>query len=257
MPAHNNSNRAFRLLTRFVWGGALRRLAGACGLLLITSGFSAQAQPLPSAADLQRLAPTASLTALKLALTAYQCASLSAPGQATSSKLLTVIDYSKPSRDKRLWVFDLKQKKLLFEEWVAHGKNSGNDMATSFSNVPNSYQSSIGLYQTGETYSGKHGRSLRLLGLEPGFNDNSQSRAIVMHAAAYADPKVVPGLGRLGRSQGCPAVRPAIAGKLIDTLKTGSYVFAYYPQEKWLNTSRYLGAQTCPATGQTLAVSQK
>lgn len=248
----NDSNRAVQLLIRYVWGSALRRLAGTCGLLLITTGFHAQAQPLPSAADLQRLAPTASINALKLALTAYHCASATDP-----NKLLTVIDYSKPSREKRLWVFDLKQKKLLFEEWVAHGKNSGADLATSFSNVPNSYQSSIGLYQTGETYSGKHGRSLRLLGLEPGFNDNSQSRAIVMHAADYADPKVVPGLGRLGRSQGCPAVRPAIAGKLIDTLKTGSYVFAYYPQQKWLSSSRYLGAQTCPSTGESLAVLQK
>ncbi|MGY4534430.1 hypothetical protein ACVW0Y_003570 [Pseudomonas sp. TE3786] len=240
------------MLIRLTWGSALRRCAGYCGLLLLTTSFAAKAQPLPSATDLQRLAPSASLTALKLALTAYQCAS-----QADPNKLLTVIDYSKPSRDKRLWVFDLKQKKLLFEEWVAHGKNSGADLATSFSNVPNSYQSSIGLYQTGETYSGKHGRSLRLLGLEPGFNDNSQSRAIVMHAAAYADPKVVPGLGRLGRSQGCPAVRPAIAGKLIDTLKSGSYVFAYYPQQQWLNRSRYLGGQSCPSTGETLAVLQK
>lgn len=251
MPAHNYSNRVFCLFIRITWGSALRRCAGLCGLLVLTS-LPANAQTLPSATDLQRLAPSASLTALKLALTAYQCASQTDP-----NKLLTVIDYSKPSREKRLWVFDLAHNKLLFEEWVAHGKNSGADLATSFSNVPNSYQSSIGLYQTGVTYSGKHGRSLRLVGLEPGFNDNSQSRAIVMHAAAYADPKVVPGLGRLGRSQGCPAVRPAIAGKLIDTLKTGSYVFAYYPQKKWLDTSRYLGAQSCPSTGETLAVLQK
>lgn len=252
MRPHSNSKRAFCLFTRLLWGRTIHRCVGVFGLLALTSGFAAQAQTLPSATDLQRLAPSASLTALKLALTAYHCASQTEP-----DKLLTVIDYSKPSREKRLWVFDLKRNTLLFEEWVTHGKNSGADVATSFSNVPNSYQSSIGLYQTGVTYSGKHGRSLRLVGLEPGFNDNSQSRAIVMHAAAYADPKVVPGLGRLGRSQGCPAVRPAIAGKLIDTLKTGSYVFAYYPQKKWLDTSRYLGAQTCPSTGETLAVVQK
>ncbi|MHA5866783.1 murein L,D-transpeptidase catalytic domain family protein, partial [Pseudomonas aeruginosa] len=155
------------------------------------------------------------------------------------------IDYSRPSRDKRLWVFDLKARKLLFEEWVTHGKNSGDDLATSFSNRPNSYQSSIGLFQTGQLYTGKHGQSLRLVGLEPGFNDKSEERAIVMHSAAYADPRVVPGLGRLGRSQGCPAVRPAVAARLINTLKRGSYVFAYYPQPKWLETSRFLAPQSC------------
>ncbi|MEG6657852.1 murein L,D-transpeptidase catalytic domain family protein, partial [Pseudomonas aeruginosa] len=115
----------------------------------------------------------------------------------------------------------------------------------SFSNRPNSYQSSIGLFQTGQLYTGKHGQSLRLVGLEPGFNDKSEERAIVMHSAAYADPRVVPGLGRLGRSQGCPAVRPAVAARLINTLKRGSYVFAYYPQPKWLETSRFLAPQSC------------
>ncbi|WP_136475762.1 murein L,D-transpeptidase catalytic domain family protein [Pseudomonas sp. DG56-2] len=228
--------------------GAIRLSVASVGLLLLSAWHTAFAQALPSAAELQQLAPNASLSTLALALTAYSCASHS-----DADKLLTVIDYSKASRDKRLWVFDLRARKLLFEEWVAHGKNSGADVPTTFSNVPNSYQSSIGLYETGKTYSGKHGRSLRLQGLEPGFNDNSMSRAIVMHAAAYADPKVVPGLGRLGRSQGCPAVRPAIAGKLIDTLQRGSYVFAYYPQKDWLKKSRYLNDQSCPLADHTLA----
>ena len=143
--------------------------------------------------------------------------------------MLTVIDYSRASRDKRR-VFDLRARQLLFEEWVTHGKNSGADLPNAFSNAPNSYQSSVGLYETGQAYNGKHGRSLRSQGLEPGFNDNSMARAIVMHAAAYADPSV--GLARLGRSQGCPAVRPAIAEKLIHTLQRGS-VFAYYPQQAW------------------------
>ncbi|ELF6205333.1 TPA: murein L,D-transpeptidase catalytic domain family protein [Pseudomonas putida] len=228
--------------------GAFRLSAASIGLFFLSAWHAAHAQPLPSAAELQQLAPNASLSTLALALTAYACASHS-----DAEKLLTVIDYSKASRDKRLWVFDLRARKLLFEEWVAHGKNSGADVPTTFSNAPNSYQSSIGLYETGQTYSGKHGRSLRLQGLEPGFNDNSMSRAIVMHAAAYADPKVVPGLGRLGRSQGCPAVRPAIAGKLIETLQRGSYVFAYYPQQNWLKTSRFLNAQSCPLANQSVA----
>ncbi|EPJ2810567.1 murein L,D-transpeptidase catalytic domain family protein [Pseudomonas putida] len=228
--------------------GAVRLSVASIGLFFLSAWHAAYAQSLPSAAELQQLAPNANLSTLALALTAYSCASHN-----DANKLLTVIDYSKASRDKRLWVFDLRARKLLFEEWVAHGKNSGADVPTTFSNAPNSYQSSIGLYETGQTYSGKHGRSLRLQGLEPGFNDNSMSRAIVMHAAAYADPKVVPGLGRLGRSQGCPAVRPAIAGKLIETLQRGSYVFAYYPQQNWLKTSRFLNAQSCPLANQSLA----
>lgn len=221
--------------------GKLRPLLAA-GVLFALGCGTVHAAALPSAEELHRLAPATSLQALRLALSAYQCASAQLGGK---GELLTVIDYSKPSRDKRLWVFDLSKRKLLFEEWVAHGKNSGDDVATSFSNRPNSYQSSLGLYQTGDTYSGKHGRSLRLLGLEPGFNDNSEERAIVMHAAAYADPKVVPGLGRLGRSQGCPAVRPQVAKKLIDTLAQGSYVFAYYPQQNWLSNSQFLAGASC------------
>ncbi|EOE8064444.1 murein L,D-transpeptidase catalytic domain family protein [Pseudomonas aeruginosa] len=221
---------------------ALRRLSLAGATFCALASGPVFAMPLPSAKDLQKLAPQASLPTLELALTAYACASASQGGD---NGLLTVIDYSRPSRDKRLWVFDLKARKLLFEEWVTHGKNSGDDLATSFSNRPNSYQSSIGLFQTGQLYTGKHGQSLRLVGLEPGFNDKSEERAIVMHSAAYADPRVVPGLGRLGRSQGCPAVRPAVAARLINTLKRGSYVFAYYPQPKWLETSRFLAPQSC------------
>ncbi|WP_152220987.1 murein L,D-transpeptidase catalytic domain family protein [Pseudomonas sp. SCB32] len=223
--------------------GFFRITVASTALLALGSWQSASAADrLPTADELHRLAPAANTETLRLALNALQCASTQLGG---GNQLLTVIDYSKPSRDKRLWVFDLKQRKLLFEEWVAHGKNSGDDLATSFSNRPNSYQSSIGLYQTGQTYSGKHGRSLRLQGLEPGFNDNSEERAIVMHAAAYADPKVVSGLGRLGRSQGCPAVRPQVAQKLIDTVKNGSYVFAYYPQQQWLKSSQFLAGQSC------------
>ncbi|MBO3277300.1 murein L,D-transpeptidase catalytic domain family protein [Pseudomonas schmalbachii] len=236
---------------RKFWG--IFRITIASAALFSLGGWkAAHAGQLPSAEELHRLAPASSLSALRLALNAYQCASARLGG---SDELLTVIDYSKPSRDKRLWVFDLRQRKLLFEEWVTHGKNSGDDLATSFSNRVNSYQSSIGLYQTGETYRGKHGRSLRLQGLEPGFNDNSMDRAIVMHAAAYADPKVVPALGRLGRSEGCPAVRPAVAQRLIDTLQNGSYVFAYYPQKDWLKTSQFLAGSSCSVMARNSTLS--
>ncbi|MCG8911389.1 murein L,D-transpeptidase catalytic domain family protein [Pseudomonas nitroreducens] len=230
------------MLTFLKLRGFFRISLASAALFAIGSWQSVSAARLPTAEELHRLAPATNTETLRLALSALQCASTQLGGQ---NRLLTVIDYSKPSRDKRLWVFDLKQRKLLFEEWVAHGKKSGDDMATSFSNRPESYQSSIGLYQTGQTYSGKHGRSLRLLGLEPGFNDNSEERAIVMHAAAYADPKVVSGLGRLGRSLGCPAVRPQVAQQLIDTVKNGSYVFAYYPQQDYLKTSQFLAGQSC------------
>lgn len=142
--------------------------------------------PLPSAKDLQKLAPQASLPTLELALTAYACASASQGGD---NGLLTVIDYSRPSRDKRLWVFDLKARKLLFEEWVTHGKNSGDDLATSFSNRPNSYQSSIGLFQTGQLYTGKHGQSLRLVGLSRA----STTRAKNAPSSCIPLPTPIPG----------------------------------------------------------------
>lgn len=224
-----------------LWGLAA---AGFCALYSSTT----LAGPSLTAQDLHRLAPKANLSTLKLALTAYECANASLNQE---NDLLTVIDYSRPSREKRLWVFDLKKRKLLFEEWVTHGKKSGEDMATSFSNRLNSHQSSIGLYRTGQTYTGKHGKSLRLKGLEPGFNDKSEERAIVMHSASYADPKVVPNLGRLGRSLGCPAVRPAVAMQMIDTLAKGSYIFAYYPQQQWLKSSRFLAPQSCMAARQS------
>lgn len=196
-----------------------RSVAAACALVAPLAHAA-----LPSADELLRLAPDASPQAIRLALSAAGCAESSLDER---QDYLTVIDFSRPSREKRLWVFDLRQPRLVFEEWVTHGKNSGGDLASTFSNRPNSYQTSLGLFRTGATYRGKHGTSLRLEGLEPGINHNSEARGIVIHSAAYADPGVVPSLGRLGRSEGCPAVRPAVAPELIRTLSRGSYVFAY------------------------------
>jgi hypothetical protein len=155
---------------------------------------------------------------------------------------LTVIDFSRPSTQVRMWVYDLRERKLLFEERVAHGRNSGFDRPTKFSNEPDSNMSSIGLYRAAEAYIGKHGYSLRLDGLERGFNDRARERAIVIHGAEYVNEKVAQAQGRLGRSLGCPAVRPEIARKLIDALRDGGLVFAYYPDTRWLNTSKYLGS---------------
>jgi len=153
---------------------------------------------------------------------------------------LTVIDFSRPSTDVRMWVYDLRARKLLFEEHVAHGRNSGFNLPTKFSNQPDSNMSSLGLYRASEAYIGKHGYSLRLDGLEAGFNDRARERAIVIHGADYVNEAMAQSQGRLGRSLGCPAVRPQIAHKLIDAVKNGGLVFAYYPDARWLKTSKYL-----------------
>jgi hypothetical protein len=153
---------------------------------------------------------------------------------------LTVIDFSRPSTERRLWVYDLRSKELLFEEHVSHGRNSGHNLPTLFSNEPESHKSSLGLFRAAEGYYGQHGYSLRLDGLEPGFNDRARERAIVIHGAAYVNAETANAQGRLGRSLGCPAVRPAVAGRLIDAVKEGGLVFAYYPDPAWLDASTYL-----------------
>lgn len=167
---------------------------------------------------------------------------------ATSSGLpaaqrLAVIDFSLPSSVPRLWIFDLEQRKLVLEELVAHGQKSGDDLATRFSNRVGSHQSSIGLFRTGESYFGEHGYALRMDGLEPGINDNARERAIVVHAADYVDPAWIARQGRIGRSQGCPAVRPEIAQQVVDSLKDGQFMFSYYPDPNWLTSSPYLNCE--------------
>lgn len=156
-------------------------------------------------------------------------------------RILGVIDYSRPSTAPRLWVFDIAEQKLLYEERVAHGRNSGGDRAERFSNEVGSLESSIGGFESAGTYIGHNGYSLRLRGLEPGFNDRAMERAIVVHGAPYVSDALVQSQGRLGRSFGCPAVRPAIARPLIDALSEGSFLFAYYPDADWLARSRLLG----------------
>ena len=160
-------------------------------------------------------------------------------GDAQASTL-TVIDFSRPSTERRMCVYDLRSRTLLFEELVSHGRNSGMNLATSFSNVAESNMSSIGLYRTAEAYIGKHGYSLRLDGLDRGFNDRARERAIVIHGAEYVSEAITKAQGRLGRSLGCPAVRPEISRKLIDAVKGGGLVFAYYPDQQWLRGSRYV-----------------
>ena len=175
---------------------------------------------------------------LDLAVGALTCAVNS--GDLEPPHTLTVIDYSLPSTAPRLWVFDVPSGRMLFHELVAHGRNTGENMATRFSDAMSSHQSSLGLFVTRETYVGNNGYSLRLDGLEPGFNGNALERAIVMHGAPYVDAGMAKRLGRLGRSWGCPALRDAVARKVIDTVRGGGVVFSYYPDETWLTKSRFL-----------------
>jgi hypothetical protein len=175
---------------------------------------------------------------LNLAITATTCALKS--GDIDQPRTLTVIDYSLPSVQERLWVFDVATGELLFKELVAHGRNTGENMATEFSDTLNSRQSSIGLFVTDDTYVGSNGYSLRLDGLEPGFNGRARERAIVMHGAPYVNAGLAASQGRIGRSWGCPALREAVARDVIDTIRGGGVIFSYYPDAGWLSTSRFL-----------------
>ena len=182
---------------------------------------------------------------LQLAVGAVSCAVNS--GDIEKPRTLTVIDYSLPSTTPRLWVFDVPSGRMLFNELVAHGRNTGENMATSFSDAMNSRQSSLGLFVTRESYVGSNGYSLRLNGLEPGFNSHALERAIVMHGAPYVDAVLAKQQGRIGRSWGCPALREAIARDVIDTVRGGGVIFSYYPDEKWLSASRFLNCGTAKA----------
>ena len=157
-----------------------------------------------------------------------------------SKSILTLIDFTKPSTEKRLFVFDMEQKKMLYSSVVSHGKNSGENYATSFSNEVGSYKSSLGFYLTGNTYQGRNGYSLLLDGLEKGINDRARERAIVMHGAAYADPSVVSRGGRLGRSFGCPAVPQKLSRPIIDAIKGGSVMYIYAETPEYLAHSSVL-----------------
>lgn len=192
---------------------------------------------------LSRAAPAANPKVIGLALSALNCALTQGMSPARN---LTVIDYSLVSTKPRLWVFDLVTGKLLFQELVAHGMNTGKNYARNFSNTYGSHQTSLGLFLTKETYVGANGYSLRMEGLEHGFNDKAMERAIVFHGADYVDLKLAKKLGHLGRSHGCPAVRRGIARKVIDTIKGEQFLFSYYPDQQWLANSQFLN---CAANG--------
>lgn len=185
---------------------------------------------------LRGLAPDADPGVLALALEARSCAVRN--GDVDADARLAVIDYSQPSTVQRLWIFDMARDRLLHREFVTHGSGSGENHARRFSNLEGSYQTSLGLYRTAETYNGKNGYSLRMDGLDPGFNDNARQRAIVMHGAWYANPDMIRSQGRLGRSQGCPALREQVARVIIDELQQSNLLFAYADDAAWLQRGR-------------------
>ena len=161
-------------------------------------------------------------------------------GALNDKDIITVIDFSKPSTEKRFYTIDLRKRMVLYNTYVAHGRNTGQNMAELFSNTQHSNQSSLGFVVTGETYVGSKGYSLRLDGKEPSFNGNVRQRAVVIHAAPYATEDWIKRYGRLGRSQGCPALPPSLSREIIDTIKNGTAVFTYYPDETYLHSSSLL-----------------
>lgn len=194
------------------------------GLSLILLSFHARAY---DAALIGRLAPEINPRAISEAVSAMKCAQNNGVGALASR--LAIIDYTIPSRKPRLWVLDLKKQKLLFEEHVAHGQGSGDDIPSAFSDREGSHQTSLGLFLTDATYEGGNGYSLKLQGLSKGFNESAMQRYIVMHGAPYVNPVAATKMGRLGRSWGCPAVRTEVAKPMIDTLKQGQFIYAYGP----------------------------
>ena len=154
--------------------------------------------------------------------------------------ILSIVDFSLPSFKKRLFVLDLENGKLLFNTLVAHGRNSGQLMATRFSNRSRSLESSLGFYLTGETYNGQKGYSLRLMGIEPGINNNAYKRGIVVHGAAYVNEETSMINGRMGRSEGCPALPKDIHRMVIETIKEGSCFFIYGRNKRYLTSSKLL-----------------
>jgi hypothetical protein len=157
-----------------------------------------------------------------------------------SKNILTIADFSKPSTEKRFWVIDMVSGKVLFHELVAHGKNSGDNYAGKFSNIPQSNMSSLGFYITGDTYTGKHGLSLYLNGRDREYNDKARERAIVIHGADYVSQDFIRQYGRLGRSFGCPALSQECNKSIIDTISGGSCLFIYYPDEEFITKSTVL-----------------
>ncbi len=165
-------------------------------------------------------------------------------GELANENIISIIDFSKPSSQKRLFVIDLENSKLLFNTYVAHGMQSGGAFAKRFSNKPKSLQSSLGFYETLGTYMGGNGYSLRLQGVEKGINDNANKRAIVIHGADYVNENMIRSKGYIGRSWGCPALPERLHRAIIDVIKNGTGLFIFSPDNRYLSKSRILNQST-------------
>lgn len=218
-----------------------RRVSWIVGVLWLLSACSSQPPVCPPppvpAAPLLDTTSWPRPEVMNLALAAYQCAAQRKP---FDRPVLTVIDYSLPSNEPRLWVIDVDQHRVLHHELVAHGEGSGTIKAVRFSNDQGSHQSSLGLFRTEGTYFGRYGYSLRLAGLEPGINDRARERAIVVHGMSQVSSAFAAEHGAIATSWGCLAVPETVAAPLIDSIAGGSAIFAYYPDDQWLHGSHYL-----------------
>jgi len=198
-----------------------------------------------AAAHFNLLYDSLGLEALNLSREAYEYAvqgfiALQANGLVHNTEVLSIIDFSLPSTAKRLFIIDMQNGRLLFNTFVAHGRNSGVLMATHFSNRVNSFMSSLGFYVTGDPFMGRNGYSLRLEGVEHGWNDHALSRSIIMHPADYVSEEHIRQYGYLGRSEGCPAIPEALDEPIIDEIKGGSCLFLYAPNERYLHRSNII-----------------
>ncbi len=200
--------------------------------------------PPSTVSDPMQMYATLHLKELGLSEKAYQLGvkgwgKLKAKGEVTKN-IISICDFTQSSNNKRLYVIDLAGGVLLFNTLVAHGKNTGEEYARHFSNSPSSLESSLGFYITKEAYEGSHGLGLKLMGIEPGFNDHAEERAIVMHGASYVCNQFIDQYGRLGKSWGCPAVPFGVHEQIINAIKDGSCLFIYYPDKAYLATSKLL-----------------
>lgn len=177
-----------------------------------------------------------SISVFEKALTGFY--NLKKSGVTSDRDILTIADFDQLSTKKRLYIIDLDKKQILLNTWVAHGQNSGEDETSRFSNIKDSFESSLGFYVTGEIYRGIHGKSLKLDGMDDGFNDNARNRSIVVHGAPYVSQGTINALGRLGRSQGCPAVAPELADQVINTIVDKTVLFINKSTEQY--HSKYL-----------------
>lgn len=213
--------------------------------VVVNSTTAATVGELPGASEKNSVYDSLKLNTLGLSKQAFETAlkgfnRLCSMGKIDNDNILSIVDFSLSSSKKRLFVIDVKNFKVLFNTYVAHGRNSGTEFAREFSNAPESYKSSLGFYVTKGTYNGSHGYSLKLEGEEKGINDNALERAIVMHSAWYANENIVNSQGFLGRSLGCPALPEKVYKPIIDAIKNGSCLFLYSPNEDYLSHSQLL-----------------